>query len=593
MASTLLSPEQELEQLKHLLLKEERVELARLSQLLAQIEDKAALAELVAEVLPEAIAKRSKQDDEIAETLGPHIGAALQESIRHNNQPLIDAIFPILGPIIRKNIAESFNNLVQNINEMVENSLSFKSLRWRWEAYRTGRSFAEVAVLRSLDFHVEQVFLIHRETSLLLQHVQSDRAVIQDPDIVSSMLSAVEDFVNDSFQVNGGNRLQSLRLGELHLMIEQGPHAVVAAVVMGFTPPVSLQETLHEVVEKVHKKFATELLEFSGDPAPFELSQVYLREALISKAKQDKDAAEGANKRKWTLIGFVLALISALSIWGYWAWVEHTRQAQESQLWQHTVQQIEQMPGYVITDTHTWPNYQIQGMKDPLAPQLTTFIEPEALEQLGVQTQWMPYKSLADRYVQQRRFAQIEDLLTPPDSVTLDLKANRLTLSGVAPEAWAKHLPQRLEWVKRLHSPIDIDLSELEIVFDYAQAYQQAKQQIELTRLYFDLGRTSLSVANKVLLNAVSANLNRLFPYAQALSKNVKIQIIGYTDTMGSQEKNLQVSSGRVESVVQFLAQQHFLPAQFEMIARPAEQSVWKNTKDPLERKVEFKIIEF
>ena len=40
---------------------------------------------------------------------------------------------------------------------------------------RTGRSFAEVVMLRSLVYRVEQIFLIHRETSLSLLHVGDER----------------------------------------------------------------------------------------------------------------------------------------------------------------------------------------------------------------------------------------------------------------------------------------------------------------------------------------------------------------------------------------------------------------------------------
>ena len=50
-------------------------------------------------------------------------------------------------------------------------------------------------MLRSLVYRVEQLFLIHRKTSLSLLHVALDPAIAKDSDMVAGMLSAIQDFV--------------------------------------------------------------------------------------------------------------------------------------------------------------------------------------------------------------------------------------------------------------------------------------------------------------------------------------------------------------------------------------------------------------
>ena len=94
------------------------------------------------------------------------------------------------------------NGMVQRLNRALEESLSVKSLRWRLEARRTGRPFAEIVLLKSLVYRVEQVFLIHRESGLLLQDAVAQSVVAQDTDMVSGMLSAIRDFITDSFVVD-------------------------------------------------------------------------------------------------------------------------------------------------------------------------------------------------------------------------------------------------------------------------------------------------------------------------------------------------------------------------------------------------------
>src|SRR5436190_4493612 len=97
--------------------------------------------------------------------------------------------------MIRRSIAESLRRLMQSL----EHTFSWRGLKWRFEALRTGKTFAEVVMLRSLVYRVEQLFLIHRKTSLSLLHVTADSAIAKDSDMVAGMLSAIQDFVRDSF----------------------------------------------------------------------------------------------------------------------------------------------------------------------------------------------------------------------------------------------------------------------------------------------------------------------------------------------------------------------------------------------------------
>ena len=81
--------------LRHLLFGTERESLNALS---AKIGDRDSLARSVAGVLPEAIALRARQDDRISHVLAPVVEESLQQSVRVNPQPLVDALFPIMGP---------------------------------------------------------------------------------------------------------------------------------------------------------------------------------------------------------------------------------------------------------------------------------------------------------------------------------------------------------------------------------------------------------------------------------------------------------------------------------------------------------------
>jgi len=129
----------------------------------ARLGDPAIQARQVAAVLPQALQLRAL-DTELARALAPPVEDAITASIHRNPKPLADALFPVMGPAIRKAVAASLVGMVESFNRTLEHSLSWRSLTWRVEALRTGRSFGEVVLLHTLLFRVEQVFLIDRTT---------------------------------------------------------------------------------------------------------------------------------------------------------------------------------------------------------------------------------------------------------------------------------------------------------------------------------------------------------------------------------------------------------------------------------------------
>ena len=99
--------------------------------------------------------------------------------------------------------------------------------------------------------------------------------------MVSGMLTAIRDFVQDSFGTAEEGGLAAFRVGELAVWVEQGPRAVLAAVIRG-NPPRELQTVFVEAIEKIHQDRALDLEEFAGDAAPFERSRDLLQECLKS-----------------------------------------------------------------------------------------------------------------------------------------------------------------------------------------------------------------------------------------------------------------------------------------------------------------------
>ncbi len=238
-------------------------ERAQLAAIQARLDDPALRRRDVGEILPEVLLQHAL-DPDLARALAPGVERAITTSVRQNPTPLADALFPVMGPAIRKAVASSLAAMVESLNRTLEQSVSWRSMVWRYEAFRTGKSFGEVVLLHTLLYRVEQVFLIERESGLLLQHVEAGHGQVRDVDMVSGMLTAIRDFVRDSFRVDKGDGLEALKVGELSVWIEQGPRAVLAAVLRGEAPR-SFRERLQQAIEAIHLEFSEPLERFSGD----------------------------------------------------------------------------------------------------------------------------------------------------------------------------------------------------------------------------------------------------------------------------------------------------------------------------------------
>jgi hypothetical protein len=131
-----------LEQLRTLLLGREIEVLSRLSGV---VEDPERLAEAVGRVLPTAIAQATS-DARLGHVLAPAMEKATQSSIRSDPHTLVNILYPLIVPAIRKSIGETIDETFQSLNESLKYSLTLRGLKWRWEAWRTGTSFAEVVL---------------------------------------------------------------------------------------------------------------------------------------------------------------------------------------------------------------------------------------------------------------------------------------------------------------------------------------------------------------------------------------------------------------------------------------------------------------
>jgi tetratricopeptide (TPR) repeat protein len=125
---------------------------------------------------------------------------------------------------------------------------------------------------------IEGAFLIYRD-GRVIAHWSRRSDFAADAEVVSGMLSAIQDFITQSFSGTPGGALREVRHGGLDLIVEHGENAFLAVVVAG-PRPFGLQEQMKGLLASFHQKYAKELDRWDGVVDRFEGVEDILRELV-------------------------------------------------------------------------------------------------------------------------------------------------------------------------------------------------------------------------------------------------------------------------------------------------------------------------
>ena len=585
-----------LDELRKLLVGPEQIQIVRLKE---RLDDPELHAEDVSRVLAEAIALRSSRDDQVAKALEPSVEESIKASARRDPEPLADALYPVMGSAIGKATSSAIRGMIQSLNEFLENNFSLKSLKWRLEAFRTKKSFREIVSEHSLVYQVEHVFLIHRNTGAVLQHVVTKEVAAQEPEQASGMDEAIQDYFKDISRVEEDQELENLRIGDRTLWVELGPQAILAAVIRENATP-DLEGVLSETLDTIHLVKGEDLDSFQGDVSPFEDLKSHLEGCLQSRFKQGR---RKISPQLWFLLGI---LVLAVTLWVAYAMRDQRR-------WSNYVDRLRSEPGIVITNTEKRSGkYYVFGLRDPLAGDSKEILKQENLDPENVVFQWEAYNALHPKFI----IARASRILQPPETVTLDFRDGVLYAEGYASPRWvsdaqklataipgvfqlngenlkdqAEHPDRILAQAKRVLDPPSTVALRLEDNVLYASGsashrwivntrersrslsgikrFQEdnlvdldqrnlavLKQGIEGQSIGFGAKSTKTSSEQGQAIRSLAKKIRQLKHSADALGKTARIEIIGHTDSSGNERTNLIVSHRRAQHVMSLLVEE-------------------------------------
>ena len=117
-------------------------------------------------------------------------------------------------------------------------------------------------VWRSSPAIIDEIFLMTPD-GLLLKHYTRRLRPDQDQDIMAGMLTAVQNFVKESFDEAGGT-LSEIRFENYDILISHSKNIVIAAII-STKKPERLRNQLKSVTENLEKQFGERISHWSGD----------------------------------------------------------------------------------------------------------------------------------------------------------------------------------------------------------------------------------------------------------------------------------------------------------------------------------------
>ena len=110
---------------------------------------------------------------------------------------------------------------------------------------------------------IEDVFLVDNGGTLMA-HLSRTEASRPDHDIFVGMLTAVQDFIRESFSRAGGGNLRHLDFGREKILIRRGDHSYLAVVIRGRVPP-TLYRRMARTLGRVEAAYGDVFARQGGD----------------------------------------------------------------------------------------------------------------------------------------------------------------------------------------------------------------------------------------------------------------------------------------------------------------------------------------
>jgi len=222
---------------------------------------------------------------------------AISKGIADNKETMIDALYPIMGGMISKYVTQAIKEMMETINNKIEDGLSFDKYKRKIKSKVTGVSETELLMEESSDATISSLFVIQKESSLLIAEAHLENKEIDDAHMVASMASAIKDFINDWVQNDeAGSEVQILSYGNATLYIESAGSVFIIAF-LDAEPDYEQRAEINAFFASLIKEYSDFFQNFDGDDSAEEVVTLSMKMEDYLYEHAPKHSA-AANRKK-------------------------------------------------------------------------------------------------------------------------------------------------------------------------------------------------------------------------------------------------------------------------------------------------------
>lgn len=177
------------------------------------------------------------------ENLKPVIEKTVRTELKESKDALIEAIYPLIGKLIRKFVQVEFEKLSENVDKQLDRTFSVQNIKKQLIALWEGISHKDLIIKELIPPVVEEIFVIDQESGILHGKYSHNNTI--DQDVIAGMLTAIKSFIEDAFQQKTGS-LDMIEYGTFKIIIQNSYKFYLTAIVSG----------------SVNTKYKTQLLDY-------------------------------------------------------------------------------------------------------------------------------------------------------------------------------------------------------------------------------------------------------------------------------------------------------------------------------------------
>ena len=532
----------ELDKLKELLLADELTQLKKLEEKVETLDFEA-------------------RDDA---TIMKRITPAISKGISDNKETMIDALYPIMGGMISKYVTQAIKEMMETINKKIEQGFSFERIKRKAKSKITGVSETELLLEESTNARILSLFVIQKESSLLISEAHLENKEIDDAHMVASMASAIKDFINDWIENSDAeNEVQLLSYGNATLYIESAGSVFIIAF-LDREPNHEQRIKINTFFASIVKKYATFFQAFEGDDSASEVLNLSMEMEDYIYASQPVNKDKKKNPAK-VIVVFLAVLLLGYGAYLFNGWyIQHTL---EKKVLSQTGEDIEisKQDGYFILKgqvVSTDVIYKIEKIikrhsKESIVNHLTvptTYLDErfKTVTHLGKGSLGEVEKKLA--FLEHNFEKTVNGLQKKIVGLKSDLEGSKVYLSKLLKSTTDEITvlkEEKLALKKILEVKSEI-FSRLDKAFGSEEYYSIDKHSLDFRTLSLFIAGDAVYKPNAIvkLTKVFEKYLSILVEYKEYLDA---IIIEGHSDSSGMEEKNIALSKKRALSIKHYL----------------------------------------